>query len=277
MVVQFQQRRVIKPWGRKDLPRIFGESSPEPVGEIWFEPPSAQDAELLVKYLFTSERLSIQVHPGKDRSSANTQTRGKDEAWIVLHADPGAEIGLGLKRAVQREALEAAAVDGSIEALMDWRPVKAGDVLYCPAGTIHALGAGLVLIEIQQNTDQTYRLYDYGRPRELHVSQAVAVADLEPYTSVVQPHTQSAGREVLVANSSFVLERWRNSHAGLFSPAPGRPAWLVPITGSAALGASRLEPGEVWQVDSPVAFAQGPDTALLVAYPGALVVEELIS
>jgi mannose-6-phosphate isomerase len=274
--IQLIQKRVCKPWGRRDLPEIFDTCGAEPVGEIWFESPGRDDTELLVKYLFTSERLSVQVHPGPGHIPADGQRRGKDEAWFVLQADPGAEIGLGLTRPTTREDLEAAARDGSIEDLIDWRPTKAGDVLFCPAGTVHALGGGLILIEIQQNIDLTYRLYDYGRPRDLHVSQAAAVAIPGPYASGMTPHTRRDGREILVRSSAFIVERWRDVRAGLLRPAQDRPALLVPVTGSVALDGDRIGPGEAWQVDSPVFFSQGPNVELLVTYPGESVLDELI-
>src|SRR3546814_2738640 len=96
----------------------------------------------------------------------SSDLRGKDEAWLILAAEPDSTIALGTKRPVGREELRDAALDGSIEDLLDWKPVKAGDFYYSPAGTVHAIGAGITLIEVQQNVDLTYRLYDYGRPRD---------------------------------------------------------------------------------------------------------------
>ena len=116
-------------WGRRVLPPGFVRPPGDaPIGEIWFEPPAG--APLLVKYLFTSERLSVQVHPDDEAAGARGFPRGKDEAWFVLDAEPGAAIGLGLVREVTREALRAAALDGGIEALLDWRPVARGDIFY---------------------------------------------------------------------------------------------------------------------------------------------------
>src|SRR5262249_13298778 len=151
------------------------------------------------KFLFTSERLSIQVHPDDPAARAAGHPRGKDEAWLVLGADAGATIGLGLTHAVSREALRAAALDGSVEGLIDWRPVQTGDCFYSPAGTIHALGAGLTVLEIQQNLDLTYRLYDYGRPRELHLDEALAVADLSPGRGAGAEEPIDRGRDRIAA------------------------------------------------------------------------------
>ena len=159
-------RAVAKPWGRDSLPAPFAAPAGERIGEIWFEPPPEMP-ELLVKYLFTSENLSVQVHPAD--AEAPPGHRGKDECWLIVRADPGARLAVGFKTPIERETMRAAALDGSIEALLDWREVQSGDFLYLPAGTVHAIGAGLSLIEVQQNSDITYRLYDYGRPRELHL------------------------------------------------------------------------------------------------------------
>lgn len=174
-------RQVEKPWGRDVLPPPFAAPEGRRIGEIWFEPPAALP-DLLVKYIFTSEKLSVQVHP----SDAQTLERGigrqgKEECWLIIAAEPGATLGIGCDSAIGEEALRAAALDGSIEGMMTWHPVKAGDFFYIPANTIHAIGAGVSLIEVQQNSDITYRLFDYGRPRELHLDEGVAVAKAEPY------------------------------------------------------------------------------------------------
>ncbi len=99
----------------------------------------------------------------------------------MLEADPGATLGMGTLELLDGESLRAASLDGRIEQLMDWKPVTAGDFFYIPAGTVHAIGAGIVLVEVQQNVDATYRLYDYGRPRELHLDDGVAVSVAAPY------------------------------------------------------------------------------------------------
>ena len=164
---------------------------------------------MLVKHLFTSERLSVQVHPGDAQARALGHGHGKDEAWYVLvgRARRG-DRDRARQRRCRAGALAEAARDGSIEQLIDWRPVAAGDFFYSPGGTIHAIGGGLSLIEIQQNLDLTYRFYDYGRPRELHVDEAVAVATPGPWSPSFAPVTLAPGRQVLAAGGRFVLERW---------------------------------------------------------------------
>jgi mannose-6-phosphate isomerase len=171
---------VEKPWGRDDIPSEYGDFGGRRIGEIWFAHPDGDTAPLMVKFLFTSERLSIQVHPDDDAAKAAGQARGKDECWLVLAAAPEAELGVGLTGATDRDMLRAAALDGSIVDLVDWRPAAKDDFVYNPAGTIHAIGAGLTVVEVQQNIDRTYRLYDYGRPRDLHLADGLAVARLGP-------------------------------------------------------------------------------------------------
>jgi mannose-6-phosphate isomerase len=182
---QLETIRVDKPWGRHNLWSGFADpaQSDAPVGEIWFSPPVGEDHEILVKYLFTGDRLSVQVHPDDAQAKASGFVRGKDEAWCVLAAEPDSTIALGPVRALSAQTLRQAALTSEIVALLDWRPVKAGKVIYSPAGTVHAIGAGLTVIEVQQNLDLTYRLYDYDSPRALQLEDGVAVATLEPFSA----------------------------------------------------------------------------------------------
>ena len=170
--------RVEKPWGRYRLWPGFDDPAPdgEPVGEVWFQSPGDAAPDLLIKYLFTSEKLSVQVHPDDAQAHARGLPRGKDECWLVMAAEPNAQLAVGFARDVSPEAIRSAASDGTIESLLAWRTVSPGDFVYLPAGTVHAIGAGVSLVEIQQNVDLTYRLYDYGRPRELHLDDGIAAA-----------------------------------------------------------------------------------------------------
>jgi len=172
---------VDKPWGRRGIDPRFRVDPNRQVGEIWFEPPVGLALDVMVKYLFTTERLSIQVHPDDTTARKRGYPRGKDECWIVLDADEDAELGIGTVRDVPSPELMQAARDGSIVDLMDWRKPRRGDFIYNPAETIHALGPGLTVMEIQQAVDLTYRLYDYGRPRELHLKEAEDVVHARPH------------------------------------------------------------------------------------------------
>lgn len=259
--------RVEKPWGRTDLGSGFTNADGARVGEIWFETPD--DLPLMVKYLLTSERLSIQVHPDDARARAAGHSRGKDEAWVILDAEADSTIALGLNHPVTAEALRAAALDGTIEQLVDWRPVQAGDVIYSPAGTVHAIGAGLTLIEVQQNIDLTYRLYDYGRPRELHLDDGLAVSVADRF--VANDHRRGAGpgREILCEGGKFVLERWTFDDARLLALPPGEMGWFVPVTGAGSLDGAAWQAGECWLIEGESQLTLGAGASVLFAYPRA--------
>jgi len=160
-----------KPWGVADTrPWSRIDVSGDPVGELWFErvDKAAPGSALLLKLLFTSRPLSIQVHPDDEFAHAIDLPNGKTEAWYILSAAPGARVALGLTRRLTPQALRAAIRDGSIAGLVQWRPVAKGDFICVPGGTIHAIGAGIVLAEIQQRSDTTSCLFDFGRHRDLH-------------------------------------------------------------------------------------------------------------
>ena len=134
-----------------------------------------------MKLLFTSERLSVQVHPDDGEDGP----RGKTEMWHILRAEPGATIALGFREPITRERLRGIRRSGEIEQLVHWIPVQAGETYFTPAHTVHAIGGGIVLCEIQQISDVTYRLYDYGRPRELHLDKAAPISDLGAHPGAV--------------------------------------------------------------------------------------------
>ena len=159
-----------------------------------------------------------------------------------MDAEPGATLGLGLTREVGEQELRAAALDGSIEKLLDWRPVTAGEFFFVPPGTIHAIGPGLTLIEFQQNADVTYRLYDYGRPRELHLEDGVAVSLRSSYPAEL---ARTVGDEptVLINGPQFSLIQ------GVDGSAPDetlsdRRRWIIPVEGIATSNGERAGPGE---------------------------------
>jgi mannose-6-phosphate isomerase len=235
-------RTVAKPWGRDSLPPPFAAPTRERVGEIWFEPPAALDA-LLVKYLFTSENLSVQVHPSDSQAPAGC--RGKDECWLVIDADPGAKLAIGFKETLDTAAMRAAAIDGSIEHMLSWRTVDAGDFFYLPAGTVHAIGAGLTLVEIQQNSNVTYRLYDYGRPRELHLDEAVAVARGERYADARARSVTGSGALTLVDGPHFRLDRLCGTACCRVADRyAGAPLLVLPLDGQVWVAGEAVVPGE---------------------------------
>jgi mannose-6-phosphate isomerase len=222
---------------------------------------------LLIKYLFTSERLSVQVHPDDEAARAAEQKRGKDEAWVILDAEPGARIGIGLKEPLTGAALRQAAENGSIADLLDWRPAAEGDVYYSPAGTIHSIGAGLTLLEVQQNSDVTYRLYDFGRPRELHLDEGIAAAKPDLRIDKSSERAIQPNRSVIAQGAKFTVERWRDGARDL--PATDfRPVWLMPMRGTVQAGSTELPPASVWIAESPVSLEVHSGGELLLAYEG---------
>lgn len=264
--------RVEKPWGRHDLG--FGFQNPPadgaPIGEIWFQEPGNSRPDLLIKYLFTGEALSVQVHPSDEEAHKRGLPRGKDECWTILKATPDAAIALGPKHPITRDELRESAVDRSIETKLDWKPVAAGDFLYAPSGTIHAIGGGLTLIEVQQNSETTYRLYDYGSDRELHLKDGVDVATLDPYVPVSSPGAVSPDRTILVEGPKFVLERWTHGNHGHRQVAlsEGTTGWLVPITGSGEVAGIAFKAGECATVTGTETVTFSADADVLFAYPG---------
>jgi mannose-6-phosphate isomerase len=166
-----------KVWGSPNTNPWYENPEGRNIGEIWFA--ASDSVPLLVKLLFTSDNLSVQVHPEDDYAGKHHDSCGKTEMWYILRAEPGAKIALGLKNRVSREELRDAALTGEIMNILNWIPVRPGDTFFVPAGTIHAIGGGIALCEVQQYSDITYRLYDYGRPRELHLDHGVAVSNCE--------------------------------------------------------------------------------------------------
>ena len=166
-----------------------------------------------------------------------------------------------------REQLRAAAEDGSIEDKLHWKRVKAGDFLYSASGTIHAIGAGITLIEVQQNSETTYRLYDYGSDRELHLDDGVEVADPVPYVPVAAPQVLSDTRTIMVEGPKFVLERCK---AGARDVAlqEGTTAWVVPITGGGTVAGVAFAAGECVTVTGSETIAADAGSDYLLAYPG---------
>lgn len=184
---------------------------------------------LLLKIIDAREQLSVQVHPDDAYSAKHHAKLGKNEAWVILHAEPGAELIVGLKEGVTREQLWAASLEGrAVEALMNRVQVQPGEVYYIPAGTVHAIGGGLVLYEIQQSSDVTYRLYDWGRVdkngkgRELHLEHSIAVTDTEsrPLPAMADPlqKDKSGTAERMLDTPYFQLDRLSNCHGLVLSP-----------------------------------------------------------
>lgn len=238
---RLKPRFLEKVWGSEHLEPWFPNSQSK-IGEVWFE---GHELPLLVKFLFTSDKLSVQVHPDDDYAARHHSSLGKTEMWHVLAAEPGAKIGAGFVEPISEERLREAALSGDIENLLAWHNCAAGDTFFIPAGTVHAIGGGLVLCEIQQHSDVTYRLYDYGRPRELHLDHSLAVSRREPHPARVKP-----GHETLVACSHFTVGRRVIHGPSHFAPPPGEFALLIVLDGAGELDRNEVSRGEVWYVPS---------------------------
>jgi mannose-6-phosphate isomerase len=273
-----------KPWGVLDLrpwsdARQNGDDGGA-IGEIRYERPvnAPADSSLLLKLLFTHQPLSIQVHPDDALAHEMGLPRGKAEAWYVLNAAPGAKVALGLNQRLTRLQLREAADDGSISDRVRWQPVSAGDIVVVPAGTIHAIGAGLVIAEIQQRSDATFRLFDHGRRRELHVEQAIAAADAGPFDLQVLPKQITDSRTLLVSNPHFVFERLDLAANSAWRLEAERETWILVVCGGARVGSLDLKTGDAVFAQSDKADIHAGATGMvgLVAYTGVGPVANLL-
>jgi mannose-6-phosphate isomerase len=173
------------PLARRTLSDLSREFGPALVGTAARDP---QRFPLLLKFLFPEEKLSVQVHPDDSTAQRFGEPWGKTECWYVAHARPGSQVALGLKPGVTRAQFEQAIQDKRAEELLNWINVYPGEMIYVAGGTVHTLGPGSVLVETQQQSDTTYRLYDYGRPRPLHLEKGLAsVKEKVPSGKVIRP------------------------------------------------------------------------------------------
>jgi mannose-6-phosphate isomerase len=268
-----------KPWGHVDLrPWSSAPQDGGAIGEIWYERSGAAHPSLLLKLLFTSQPLSIQVHPDDAYAQSIGLPNGKTEAWYVLSAAPDAKVALGLKRRLTRQQLRQAAGDGSISDLVAWQAVSPGDTIFVPAGTIHAIGAGLVIAEIQQRSDATFRLFDHGRQRELHIEDAIAVADAGPADFRVMPTPINSMRTLLNSNAHFVFERIDLAPNSAWRLEAERETWLLVVDGHARAGSFDVAVGDAIfaQSDRLDIHTGAAGMAGLVAYPGVGLIPNLL-
>lgn len=232
-------------WGARDLAPIFSmEITGNPIGEAWLtgdecrvgngplagrtlaelsrefgadllgEATSNQSRfPLLIKFLFPRDKLSVQVHPDDQAAAAVGQPCGKTECWYVLKAEAGSQIGLGLRPGTSKAEVERAIREVRMEQLLNWIDVREGDLIYVDAGTVHAIGPGAVIVETQQNSDTTYRLYDYGRPRELHIEPGLRATKEQTHAGrVIGGDPQVMGgktQQNLVTSPCFVIDKFQ--------------------------------------------------------------------
>ena len=239
-------RLLVKPWGRDDLsPALVGDCD-EAVGEIWFQPDAPLDT-ILTKYLFTSAKLSVQVHPKGELSPTG---RGKDECWLILDAAPGAQLATGFRRDIGPDEIREAARDGSIENLLAWREVAANDFLYVPAGTVHAMGPGLTLVEVQQSTDITYRLYDYGRDRPLHLEEAVRCAIGGEHPADLRRTIDPSRTQMLVEGPLFSVAHIAGGETGAVRERFEGAVQVIPLEGHCSTGGLTIASGSSAQAEN---------------------------
>jgi mannose-6-phosphate isomerase len=225
-------------WGFHDLnPWYNYKTEGEPIGEVWLtgemclaatgplagkslKEITAQNGRdllgttygngqfpLLIKILFPKEKLSVQVHPDDAMAQKYGEPRGKTECWYALDAEPGAHVALGIKPGVTREQVRAAIESTTLEDLLEMVPVAKNDLLFVDAGTVHAMEPGLVVLETQQTSDLTYRMYDYGRPRPLHLDKSLEAMRLKTRAGKIPPRSVN-NHSVLLDEKYFEIERW---------------------------------------------------------------------
>jgi mannose-6-phosphate isomerase len=270
-----------RPWGTRDLRPIYTRVvGKEPIGEAWLTgdecrvangpfsgaslselcrrfgrelvgeaAPQADRFPLLTKFLFPHDKLSVQVHPDDEGARELGQPCGKTECWYVAKCLPGAQVGLGLKPGVGKPEFEAAILANRAENLLNWIDLDPGDLIYVDAGTVHSIGPGSILIETQQNSDTTFRLYDFGRGRGLHIEQGLRAMRESTNAGKVSPRTVD-GHDLLVASPCFVVEQFAITKPLTLAAAPGRTSAqvLVAVEGSAVVE---------WEGGQPVSFNRG--------------------
>jgi mannose-6-phosphate isomerase len=247
------------PWAGVTLAEVSKQCGRALVGE------AARDPErfpLLLKFLFPHEKLSVQVHPDDEQAQATGQPWGKTECWYVAAAKPGSQIALGLKPGVTRAELQRAIEDKSAEELLNWINIYPGEMIYVAGGTVHTLGPGSILVETQQQSDCTYRLYDYGRPRELHLAEGLAaVKERVASGKVVRPAPSEIGnsknkRAPLIKAPYFVVDRYEASEPQSFETVDdsGKSSVqiLVAVEGCGIIEAPGMEPATLAKGDAAV-------------------------
>ena len=277
-----------RPWGVRDLRPIYTRVVKEPIGESWLTWGDSCIANgplagrklgdiarqykrdlvgtsavfedrfpLLVKFLFTTDKLSVQVHPDDAGAQRVGQPCGKTECWYVLDAQPGAQVALGLKHGTTLAEFEASIHENRAEALLNWIEVHRGDMLYVAAGTVHTIGGGMVMVEAQQSSDITYRLYDYGRPRELHIKDGIAAIKLDSRAGKVV-RREGDDPNLLVQSAFFQVEKRKLSGTLEATVSPKSPHVLVAIDGAGVVESAGME---------PVTFAKGEAVVVPACVP----------
>lgn len=273
----------LRPWydyGTGEAMGAFGALSEQPIGEVWLTGDSCKvvsgphtgkalaevfrdapramlgtaapsiESPILIKVIFARDKLSVQVHPDDRMAQKYGDPRGKTECWYALAADPGAEVAVGLRPGVSVAKVRAGMEQGTLEQILGVLPVARGEMVFVDAGTVHAIWPGSILLETQQNCDITYRMYDYGRPRPLHIEKAVEATKLTTRAGIVPPRVLG-DRTILIGVEYFYVERIpvKGSRSSATLPGPGETptglSYLFAAEGSAGLAGEGFDPIEV--------------------------------
>lgn len=266
-----------RPWGARDLAPIYDfhvHPGEESIGEVWLTwdncevengplagtklgdlcrrygrdlvGVAARESDrypLLIKFLFPRDKLSVQVHPDDETAKQQGEPCGKTECWYVVEAEDDAQVALGLKPGTTREEFERSIHDNRAEQLLNWIKLHPGDMMFVEAGTVHTIAAGAILLEVQQNSDTTYRLYDYGRPRELHLRQGFEAMKESTRAGRVAATSIAPGHDRLIDAECFVVDKFNLSEPRAFHVEPGRSAHnLIAIDGCATVEMPGCQP-----------------------------------
>ncbi|MDI3254636.1 MAG: class I mannose-6-phosphate isomerase [Bacillota bacterium] len=279
-------------WGFHDLSPWFDyKTEGEPIGEVWLtgemctadtgpfkgqplkeitaangeallgEGRAGEEFPLLIKVLFPKEKLSVQVHPDDAMAQRYGEPRGKTECWYALDAGPGAEVALGIKPGTSPEQVRAAIEESRLEDLLTIIPVYKGDMIFVDAGTVHAIWPGAVLLETQQTSDLTYRMYDYGRPRELHLDKSMEAMRLTTGAGKVAPRNVN-GHSVLIDQKYFRVEKWNGTLPSAQNASANVVQMLFVAEGKLTLEGEGLEPFSLDRCQLAVIPASAKDWTL---------------
>ena len=290
-------------WGFNDLsPWYDFKTDGEPIGEVWLTGEMCKAATgplagqsltaitaklghgllgkaygtgefpLLVKLLFPKEKLSVQVHPDDAMAQKYGEPRGKTECWYALDAKPGAAVALGIHPGVTPEQIRHGIESATLEDLLEMVPVSKGDMLFVDAGTVHAMGPGVVILETQQTSDRTYRLYDYGRPRELHIDKSIEAMRLKTGAGKIPPHAEN-GHTVLIDQKYFKIERWEvpAGDTGKLAAGTGSVQMFFEIDGELRVSAAGAEDFTVGRCQLAVVPAQADSVRIEAVTPATVV------
>ncbi len=273
-----EPRFLPKVWGYPDLRPWFDftASPAEPIGEVWLTGDQCRVASgphqgttlaelfaksscsllgralplpqspVLIKVIFAREKLSVQVHPDDRMAQKYGEPRGKTECWYALAAQPGAQVAVGLKPGVTLDEVRTGMQQGTLERSLNALPVAPGEMIFVDAGTVHAIWPGSIVFETQQNCDITYRMYDYGRPRELHIDKSLEATKLKTRAGTVPPRRLN-DRTILIDVEYFRIERIpvNGVRSSATLPGPGEPprglSYLFAAAGSARLSGTGFD------------------------------------